>query len=169
MASEYTSVPRPAGAVPPPALAREIVAVSFTAAGAEAAQGWLQLSGPGTAHRHIRADRADAGTLAGLGGVVQDSKVGVHLAFSGPRADIYAARAQAVRNGALDAEITLLETGAADAQVYCAHCKETTTTQNDVGATAVCSGCARELVIYHHFSRRTASYLGYMAKAEEVI
>lgn len=169
MASEHTSVPRPAGAIPPPPRARETVAVSFTAAGAEAVQGWLELSGLGTPHRHIRALRADGRTLADLGEVVQGSKIGVHLVFSGPQTDIYAARAQALRKGAIDAEITLLETGVAEAKVYCAHCKETTTTQNDVGATAVCSGCARELVIYHHFSRRTASYLGFMANAEEAI
>lgn len=167
MASEYTSVPGSAGTVPPPARAHRIVAVSFTAAGAKAAQGWLQLSGPGTPHRHIRAHRADESTLADLGDVVQGSKIGVHLVFSGPQTDIYAARAQALRNGAIDAEITLLQTCMTEANVFCAHCKETTTTQNDVGATFVCSGCARELVIYHHFSRRTASYLGFMANAEE--
>lgn len=105
--------------------------------------------------------------MANLGDVVQGSKIGVHLVFSGPQTDIYAARAQALRNGAIDAEITLLQTCMTEANVYCAHCKQTTTTQNDVGATAVCSGCARELVIYHHFSRRTASYLGFMANAEE--
>lgn len=169
MASEFTSVPRPRAAVPPPpARAREIIAMSFTSAGARAADNWLEQSKPGIPQRHIQTDRGDSSALVDLMEVLQDAKVGVHVVFAGPQADIYAARAQALRNGAIDAEISLLETGAAERRVHCAHCKIATTTRNRVGNTVSCAGCARELTIYYHFSRRTASYLGFMANAEEV-
>jgi hypothetical protein len=168
MASEFTSVPRPA-AVPPPARAREILAISFTSAGARTAEAWLKQSDPRIPRRHVQLDRADSGTLADLGDVVRNAKVGVHLLFAGPQAEIYAARAQALGSGAVDAEVSLLETDAGERRVYCAHCRATTVAGNTVGATVSCSGCACELTIYHHFSRRTASYLGFKANAEEVI
>lgn len=168
MAPDFTSVPRPADNSSPPARAREIVAVSFSPDGATTAEAWLRLPMPGMPHRHITTDRACGTALADIQDIVQNAKVGLRLVFSGPQADIYAARARAVASGAIDDEITLLETDSTGRRVYCAHCKETTPSLNPVGATVVCSGCSRDLMIYHHFSRRTASYLGFKANAEEV-
>lgn len=169
MAPDFTSVPRPAEDPLPPARAREIVAVSFSPAGATTAQAWLRRPESGIPHRHIRTDRADPNALANVRNLVRNAKVGVRFVFTGPQADIYAARAQALTEGAVEEEITLLETDATGRQVYCPHCKATTPSRNPVGATVTCTGCTRELVIYHHFSRRTASYLGFKTNAEEVL
>ncbi len=166
MAPDFTSVPRPAEDCSPPARAREIVAVSFSPAGATAAQAWLRRPA-GIPHRHITTDRACGSTLADIQDIVQNAKVGVRLVFSGPQADIYSARSRALASGAIDEEIMLLETDSAGRRVYCPHCKETTPTDRPVGAIVICSGCSRDLMIYHHFSRRTASYLGFKANAEE--
>ncbi|WP_307273389.1 dimethylamine monooxygenase subunit DmmA family protein [Arthrobacter sp. W4I7] len=142
--------------------------MSFTPAGAQIAEVWLEESNPETPRRHMRANGADGETMTQLENLLRSSRVGVHFVFSGPQADIYTARARAIDNGAIDAEITLLESVVGNLHVYCAHCKETTSTGNGIGATVRCGGCARQLVVYHHFSRRTSSYLGFMANAEEV-
>lgn len=168
MDRSFTSVPRTAGGGPPPVRAREIIAVSFTAAGADTAKEWLDASREGTLRRHIQATEADSSVLRRIGDMVKHSRVGTHLLFAGPQPDIYAARAQAIKNGAIDAEIALRETGDRSLRVSCAHCKETTVTPRAVGDTVHCAGCSRELVVYHHFSRLTASYLGYMVNAEEI-
>lgn len=168
MGLEFTSVPRPAADPLPPARAREIVAMSFTPAGTSRARAWLRRPSPDIPHRHISADRVSPNALDDVRDLVRNARVGARFVFSGPQADIYAARAQALREGAVEEEITLLETDATSRRVYCAHCKTTTPTRHPVGETVTCSGCSRSLVIYHHFSRRTASYLGYKSNAEEV-
>lgn len=168
MEIDFTSVPAPVGAESPPVRARSFITVSFNTSGAKVTQAWLRQSNFSSRCRHISVERLDSLAWEDLRNIIWNARVGVHFVFAGPQMDIYAARALALSEGAIDAEITLLETEIRDRRVYCAHCRGTTVTQEKIGTITTCSGCARELQIYHHFSRKSASYLGFMANAEEV-
>ncbi len=87
--------------------------------------------------------------------------------MAGPEADVLATCAVVRAQGAVDAEITAHAVSTDRKNVLCTHCRSTTSTDADVGATCPCSGCGRELLVYHHVSRRHAGYMGFMADAEE--
>jgi len=79
----------------------------------------------------------------------------------------YHQTSRAVRaQGALDAEITVHAVSDRERYVLCTHCRVVTATSAVVGETCACNGCGRNLLVYHHNSRRHAAYMGFMADAE---
>jgi hypothetical protein len=51
-------------------------------------------------------------------------------------------------------------------RVNCCHCHTVSVHPVAVGDPVDCPGCGRSLVVYHHFSRRTASYLAFTPEEE---
>lgn len=168
MTSTFTSVPRPTpGALL--ATARELLVVSFGDDGRAAALNtWPRGSHLAARWCEFSAARADAAALTRLRSMLATSTVGFRLLLAGPETDVYLARATALDCGALDEELTLVVTSADDRRVLCAHCKTLTETTEPIGGTVRCAGCDRLMLIYHHYSRRTASYLGFMVNAEDL-
>jgi hypothetical protein len=162
----HTSVPRH-GIPAAPDRAREYLALSFGLEGQAAVDAWLARTEPSVPRRRLAAAAADEAALAALATELDGAVVGLRVLLGGPQADVYAARAAAVGLGLIDEEPVLLVTSEAAKRVHCPHCKGLTMTEQPVGATVPCRRCRRQLVIHHHFSRRTASYLGFMADAEE--
>lgn len=115
----------------------------------------------------VSADALDAELLASARRALRDATVGVRIVIAAPEAEAYALRDLALGEGAVDAELVLQVTAAAQLRVYCAHCRTVASTERAVGERLDCPGCGAELLIYYHFSRRHAAYLGYMADAEE--
>ena len=109
---------------------------------------------------------ADPGALESIGALLDSAKTGFRMLVAGPESDVYLARAAALDHGALDEEIALAVTSAARRRVHCAHCTTITVTNQAIGSIVECSGCDRSLLVYHHFSRRTSSYLGFLDNAE---
>jgi hypothetical protein len=162
----HTSVPRP-GLPAVPARARQYLALSFGTEGRAAVDTWLARTDPSVPRRRLAAAAADEAALAALAAALEGAVVGLRVLLGGPQADVYAARAAAAGLGLIDEELVLLVTSETAKRVHCPHCQGLTATEQPVGATVPCRGCRRQLLIYHHFSRRTASYLGFMADAEE--
>ncbi len=100
------------------------------------------------------------------------ARVGWRLVLVGAEVPVLAAQARALGAGLLDAEI-LAEvvdaagTGADGRRVHCAHCATVHLAAVPVGGLTRCPECAADLIVYHHLSRRTGAYLGYMNGAEE--
>ena len=93
--------------------------------------------------------------------------VGVRLRLTGPAAACLALRATAVAAGVEDDELHVQPTDATALELFCAHCRHVTPVAAAVGDVVPCDGCDRSLVVYHHVSRRTGWFLGYMSDAEE--
>ena len=166
MIPRHSSVPRP-GAAPPPAQAREYFAVSFGSEGSRETDAWLRRLDPSIQRQHVAFRTGEDAAAAALQTRLTSAVVGIRVVLAGPEADVYACRALALTMGAVDEELVLLVTPDGSRRVHCPHCQSTTVTDQPVGEVVVCMGCHRNLVIYHHFSRRTATYLGYMVDAEE--
>ncbi|MGK5113891.1 MULTISPECIES: dimethylamine monooxygenase subunit DmmA family protein [unclassified Geodermatophilus] len=169
MGGAHTSVPRwPAGDPGVDPAARSVAMLGFGPAGVAAVRRWLPQVPPGTPVTATTTGAADAAVLDELARRVAASSVGWRLMLAGPEADVLAARAVAVDGGLLDAEVRTAVTDTGRKRVFCPHCRTTTEAEVDVGAETGCSGCGRRLVVHWHVSRRSGSYLGYMADAEEV-
>lgn len=110
---------------------------------------------------------ANLNALCELRSVLGYSRVGVRLLLHGPLADIRAAAAVAAECGLVGDEVTLLNDEVGPREVYCPHCR-TTTTVAAADPEVDCQGCATTLTITNHFSRRMGAYLGYSAHVEEV-
>jgi hypothetical protein len=93
--------------------------------------------------------------------------VGWRLLVAGPEDGVLRARARALRQGAVPAEVLTHVTGVPVRRVSCAHCAQETETLAPIGDTCLCRGCGRTLHVYHHVSRRLGAYLGYMVDAED--
>jgi dimethylamine monooxygenase subunit C len=165
---DHTSVPRWSGA-PPGAdrSGRSFAVMSFSDAARAIAQRWQgELADCPVWTWHSAA--ADDEALAALREQLAGAAVGWRLLLAGPEHDVLRARAEAVRAGVLDAEITVSVSSAEYRRVWCAHCGTETGASIPVGAEAGCTGCGRSLLVHHHFSRRHATYLGFQVDAEEM-
>jgi hypothetical protein len=169
MGAMHTSVPRWPAEVPGvDAAGRALALLGFGVDGRRLVDRWLAEVTPGTPVDVQLADRADEVALAVLADRVAGAVVGWRLMVAGPEVDVLAARAIAVAGGALDAELRVAVTGTLEKRVFCPHCRTTTATTQPVAGETPCDGCGRRLHVYAHVSRRTGSYLGFMADAEEV-
>jgi hypothetical protein len=99
--------------------------------------------------------------------------VGDRVRLTGPEDELLRAAAVLRSGGFGDDEITLTTTTPGSPfsdpdlrRVVCCHCRTTFTTTLTVGDAATCPGCGRGLVVHHHFSRRTASYLAYQPEEQ---
>jgi phytoene/squalene synthetase len=169
MGTMHTSVPRWPVEVPGVDTAgRAVTLLGFGTDGRALVHRWTAEVAAGTPVDVRLAGRADEETLAGLADRVAGAVVGWRLMLAGPEVDVLAARAVAIAGGALDAELRVAVTGTEQKRVYCPHCRTTTTTTAPVAGETPCDGCGRRLHVYAHVSRRTGSYLGFLADAEEV-
>ncbi|MEO5874560.1 MAG: dimethylamine monooxygenase subunit DmmA family protein [Streptosporangiaceae bacterium] len=117
------------------------------------AAGWaVQLADSPLWQRH--ADRLDEPLLADFRAELAAVVVGWRLLLCGPSAEVQVLRAEAVRAGAVPAEIHAVVTSAGPKRVYCAHCRT-------IGPGPVCSGCGLHLTVTGHHSRRLAAFLGF--------
>jgi hypothetical protein len=106
-------------------------------------------------------------TLGRLADVLAAATTGLRLMVAGPEQEALAVQSAARAAGMIDAELVLHVTSAESRKVYCVHCKTTSSAQAAVEELAACDGCGRELLIFAHLSRRSGSYLGFLADAEE--
>ena len=102
-----------------------------------------------------------------LAAVIDAARVGLRVLVTGPTSACLALRGVAVNAGLEDDEVSVCPTGAGSLTVFCAHCRAVTEATAGIGDTAECVGCERQLLIYHHVSRRSGQFLGFMVDAEE--
>jgi len=98
--------------------------------------------------------------------VLGASSTGLRLMVAGPEQEVLAVQSPHAPPDDR-AELALHVTSAASRQVYCVHCKTTSSVRAAVEELTFCHGCGRELLIFAHLSRRSGSYLGFLADAEE--
>ncbi len=89
---------------------------------------------------------------------------GLHLYIAGSQSVLDRTRRVAYIFGLADETVSTHLVGSLRRRVFCVHCKTVTP---DVEATVVaCAGCARQLLVYHHFSRRWSAFMGFQVDAE---
>lgn len=94
--------------------------------------------------------------------------VGWRIMIAGTAADCLRLRTAVVASGLADDELRCASVDVAERDVYCVHCRSVTTASVGVGEVISCLGCERNLLVYHHVSRRKGAHLGFMVDAEEV-
>lgn len=107
--------------------------------------------------------------VAAVSSTTASARIGARLMVAGPASDCAAVRAAALQQGWTDEEIGVGSTCVQDRRVTCSHCGTVTTTAAGIENVFACHGCARDLVVYYHFSRRTGTYLGFMVNAEDAL
>ncbi|MEU3273162.1 dimethylamine monooxygenase subunit DmmA family protein [Saccharomonospora sp. NPDC006951] len=103
---------------------------------------------------------ADEAALAVLKEWLAGARVGWRLMLAGPEIDVFAARSEAVTQGAIDAEIRMFVTSADRKRIYCPHCRTVTEAVCAVGQRMPCQGCGGSLRVDAHVSRHHGAYLG---------
>jgi hypothetical protein len=96
------------------------------------------------------------------------ARVGVRVRLAGPAGPCLRLRAAALQAGLEDDEIGVFPTGRGDIDVFCTHCRGVTSASANIGDVVPCGRCRRNLVVYHHVSRRSGRFMGYMVDAEVV-
>lgn len=107
-----------------------------------------------------------AAACATLDADLADANVGWRLLLAGPAHACLRVRARALERGAADDEITVASTEVGIREVYCAHCRLTTTASVGLTAELCCPGCRRQLFVYYHVSRRLGAHLGFATTAD---
>jgi DNA-directed RNA polymerase subunit RPC12/RpoP len=130
---------------------------------AEIAAQWVtQL--PAVPRVHLVADAAEA--CAALDADLADAVVGWRLLLAGPAHACLRVRARALELGAADDEITVASTEVDTREIYCAHCRSTTTAATGLTQEIACPDCGRRLFVYYHVSRRLGAHLGFATSAD---
>lgn len=114
-----------------------------------------------------------AATAARLSDLCATAVVGDTVHLTGPEEELLRAAALLRENGFDDPELFLTCTTPGTPftdpdlrRVNCCHCRTVTALPVAVGDAVDCPACGRSLVVHHHFSRRTASYLAYQPEEE---
>lgn len=107
-----------------------------------------------------------AAARAELIAVLNRSAIGIRVILTGSVGDCLALRAVALNAGLEEDEVSIQPTVNGTIEVFCSHCRAVTPVDAQVGEVIACSSCSRNLVVYHHVSRRMGAYLGYMSDAE---
>lgn len=97
------------------------------------------------------------------------ARVGLRLWLAGPSGACLSLRGTALRGGLEDDEISVTVTEPGAIEVSCVHCLAVTSTSAGVGDVTQCAGCQLNLVIYHHFSRLSGRFMGFMVDAETAV
>ncbi|MGV9709531.1 dimethylamine monooxygenase subunit DmmA family protein [Gordonia sp. NPDC003424] len=97
---------------------------------------------------------------------IGSATVGLRVGFAGPAGACLRLRGVATSAGLEDDEIFVVCCGAGPIDIFCSHCGTTTVAIADVDELVDCAACGRTLLVYHHVSRRTGRYLGFMVDAE---
>ncbi|AFR51283.1 dimethylamine monooxygenase subunit DmmA family protein [Gordonia sp. KTR9] len=122
---------------------------------------------PPRATTRIHADADSA--AAQLAGTLAEAVVGVRVWITADAGSALTLRAVALGAGLEDDEISVVPVTSAPevvVEVFCAHCRSVTRATASVDDVVPCAGCRRDLLVYHHVSRRTGHYLGFMVDAE---
>ncbi|MDJ0315376.1 dimethylamine monooxygenase subunit DmmA family protein [Arthrobacter sp. H35-D1] len=155
------SLPQPAGTGCESGF-RGVVCVSF-----DSADDTADHDAGGRPRHDLRFTSANPESLSELRSALLRSSVGIRLVLTGSPVDIHAAAAVAAECGLAEEEVTLVSDESGLRVVFCAHCRTRTETVEPIGSEVECQGCATDLEIANHFSRRQAAYLGFAANAEE--
>lgn len=155
------SMPQPAGTGCEPGF-RGVICASFGLADDTAHH-----NAGGRPRHDLRLPSANTESLSVLRSALLRSHVGIRLVLTGSPVDIHAAAAVAAECGLAEEEVTLVSDESRLRVVFCAHCRTRTKTVEPVGSEVECQGCATDLEIANHFSRRQAAYLGFAANAEK--
>lgn len=102
-----------------------------------------------------------------LAAMLDEARVGLRMLVAGPTSACLTLRGVAVIAGLEDDELSVQPTGTESLAVFCAHCTTVTETSACVGDITDCAGCERRLLVYHHVSRRSGQFLGFMVDAEQ--
>jgi hypothetical protein len=94
------------------------------------------------------------------------ARVGIRLRIAGSAGACLKLRGVALTHGLEDDEISAFPVGVGPLEVFCTHCRAVSGAHVDVGGTVPCDGCGRTLVVYHHVTRRSGQFMGFMADAE---
>ncbi|GAA2010894.1 dimethylamine monooxygenase subunit DmmA family protein [Brevibacterium samyangense] len=112
---------------------------------------------------------ATAEALAAFSRDLASASVGVRIRITGPEADVHAAAAVALEQGALPEELVLVCDAVIDEapvrRVFCVHCSHITRTEAPIDGTCDCDGCGKRLGVHRHFSRRHSAYMGTAASS----
>lgn len=162
---EHTSVPRWQGEPPEVDVGgRRHLVISSGAAGRAIASEWARaVRAAGSRLERFHGPASDvwlAGRLAG-------ASVGVRVMIAATQLEVLDVLRTARAAGMVDAELRMHVTDGARLRVHCAHCATDTERKVAIGDTIACAGCGRELLVYHHVSRRRGAYLGYQVDAEQ--
>jgi dimethylamine monooxygenase subunit C len=177
---ELTSVPRWALTPTRPDAdlsGRAWTVITFGSRGADIAKSWaaqIASSGRESAmrlHRIDEEDPAGSDTARRVSAVLRsdlaDARVGWRLMMAGPADACLGLRGMAMALGVADDEMTVASTDVDSRAVQCVHCAAVTRAPVQLGETLPCSSCARNLLVYHHVSRSSGAYMGFMVDAEE--
>jgi hypothetical protein len=172
----HTSVPRDSGVVLDLSGAAHLVAAApvgapvrrLLRAWSEVGRGALELLCTGTPpplDEHVALVVADDESQleALLRERLAGACTGLRLYLFGDEAFVRRAERSGRDAGLLSAEVRA-EVAGGRVRVWCTHCKAIT--EADARHVIRCAGCARALVVYHHFSRRHGAYMGFQADAE---
>ncbi|MYR07317.1 hypothetical protein GTV32_13800 [Gordonia sp. SID5947] len=124
---------------------------------------------PGDAEHRVLTFSGPDRAASALRVELMEARVGIRVIIVGPAGAALALRGVAHSAGLEDDEIYVTTTEFGDLEVSCTHCRAVTATPAVVGEVVVCAGCDRNLLIYHHVSRRSGRYLGYMVDAETAV
>ncbi|OBF23856.1 dimethylamine monooxygenase subunit DmmA family protein [Mycobacterium sp. ACS4331] len=170
-ALELTSVPP--WAVAPSQPDADLSGTSWTVvavgAGAdEIVETWCAKIASARPDAEVRVHRVDDGEAGGraVSAELADARVGWRLMIAGPAAECLRVRAHAVRLDVADDEMTVASTDVTVRRVQCVHCGAHTSAPAALEDTVGCSGCARNLYVHYHVSRRQGTHLGFMVDAE---
>ncbi|MDY6811399.1 MAG: dimethylamine monooxygenase subunit DmmA family protein [Actinomycetota bacterium] len=167
----YSSIPiwaRPATPVGEPVselLGRTYLIVGVGTAAAEPAHRWATIVPGEKLSFALTFDNVEEAAGA-LRHELARARVGVRVVIIAPRGAALALRGVATTAGLMDDEIHVTVAGVDAIEVFCSHCAAVTRTELGVDDIVGCAGCGRHLLIYHHVSRRSGRYLGFMVDAE---
>lgn len=168
----FSSIPqwaRPQGSAATEAIDTDGATHLLVGVGPEASElveRWAGDLGDGVAVRILCGEDA-AGVSSPLRAALDGATVGVRVHIAGPVGACLALRGVAAAAGLEDDELRFTPVGAGPVDVFCAHCGGVTPACAAVDDVIACSGCERNLLVYHHVSRLTGHYLGFMIDAEE--
>jgi hypothetical protein len=173
----WTSVPR--WAVPELPAAAAYLACWFGPAGRRRAEALLSGAAPQVPVRTVGfAGRWDGVAESELRRLLAGCRAGVRIILAGPEAAVMRAAALARHFGAVNEELVLIATEAAEAaeegggayvdgpagrRVFCAACRRPFDVVAALGDVVTCPGCATGLIVDHRFSRPHAAYFGWPA------
>ncbi|ROZ88582.1 dimethylamine monooxygenase subunit DmmA family protein [Gordonia sp. OPL2] len=126
---------------------------------------WVQALPDGTALQAMTFDDTESAAQA-LRDELARARVGFRLVIVAPAGAALALRGVATSAGLEDDEIHVTTAGAGVIEIFCSHCGAITSTVAAVDDVVDCGGCDRHLLVYHHVSRRSGRYLGFMVDAE---
>lgn len=169
MSTDTSSVPRWSRTPPAPdERGTAFAVVTVGAPGAAVGRSWLrELRARPVPTWSWPAPHYSDTVRAALVEQVRAARVGWRLMISAPEASVARLMSAALAEGAVPGELTAHVSDEGARRVRCAHCTAVTVTEQELGATVECVGCRRGLLVYAHFSRHLASYLGFQADAED--